>query len=469
MQHVFYQPTFCSYVKQNGMKVTSAVLHRNLTSCPTSAMMGDGAYLIDANGKRYLDASGGAAVSCLGHSEKRVAAAVAAQLGKIAFAHTSFFTNEAAEQLADRLITLAPPGFGTGRAAFVGSGSEAMEVALKLARQFHVERGEPQRVHFVSREMSYHGNTLGALSIGGHRQRRAMYQPLLMPASFVSPCHAYRYRRDGETDAEYGARLAAELEAHFLDIGPETIIAFVAEPVVGATLGSVPAVAGYFAHVREICDRYGILFIADEVMCGMGRVGRWFAIEDEGVCPDIITIAKGLGAGYQPIGAVLASERVADALATGSGALANGHTYMSHAVACAGALAVLDVIELDGLLARSRSVGAEFAGALRERFGSHRHVGDIRGRGMFWSVELVADRASKQPFPARLALAPQLRAAAMANGLICYPSNGTADGVDGDHVLFAPPFIINSAHIAEIVDRFEVTLDAVLTSALAIG
>ena len=443
----------------------SAILHRTLASTLPTAIRGAGAHLFDADGRRYLDASGGAAVSCLGHNEPRVSAAIIEQLGKIEFAHTSFFTNEPAERLAAKLVALAPVGFGDGRAAFLGSGSEAMEVALKLARQYHVERGDADRTHFVAREMSYHGNTLGALAIGGHRARRAMYQPLLMAASFVSPCHPYRYRHPGEDDLGYVDRLADELEAHLLEVGPETVIAFVAEPIVGATLGSVPPVAGYFKRIRQICDRYGVLLIADEVMCGMGRAGRWFAIEDEGVCPDIITVAKGLGAGFQPIGAVLASERVVGALEGGSGVLANGHTYMSHPVACAGALAVIDVIEQDDLLSVARTRGKLLEDALRDRYESHRFVGDIRGRGLFWSLELVADRATKRPFPARLGLAPQIRAAAMANGLVCYPSNGTADGVDGDHILLAPPFISSAAQIEEIVDRLEPALEAVLEAA----
>ncbi len=463
-----HTPFACQTVLK-GRFVKSAVLHRTLAGPLPTAVRGDGVYLIDSDGQRYLDASGGAAVSCLGHNEPRVRAAIVDQLGKVEFAHTSFFTNEPSERLAEKLISLAPDGFGAGRVAFVGSGSEAMEVALKLARQYHVERGEPRRTHFVAREMSYHGNTLGALAIGGHRGRRAMYQPLLMAASFVSPCHPYRYREDGESDAAYVDRLADELDAHFRTIGPETIAAFVAEPIVGATLGSVPPAAGYFNRVRALCDRYGILFIGDEVMCGMGRAGRWFAIEDERVRPDIITIAKGLGAGFQPIGAVLASAQVVGALEQGSGTLANGHTYMSHAVACAAALAVIDVIEDDNLLEGVQSNGTLLESALRDRFDAHRHVGDIRGRGMFWSLELVADRATKRPFPARLGLAPQLRAAAMANGLICYPSSGTADGIDGDHVLLAPPFTTTAAQIDEIVDRLAPALDTVLKAAMVMA
>lgn len=440
----------------------SAILHRNLHEDLTVATRGDGIYIHDSAGRSYIDASGGAAVSCLGHNHPAIGAAIMDQLERIEFAHTSFFTNQPAERLARVLIDRAPPGFGAGRAAFVGSGSEAMETALKLARQFHVERGEPQRSRFIAREMSYHGNTLGALAVGGHAGRRAMYRPLLMDVEFVSPCYAYRGREDGESDSAYGDRLARELASRIEDMGPDTVAAFIAEPVVGATLGSVPPVAGYFAKIREVCDRYGVLLIADEVMCGMGRVGSFFACEADGIAPDIMTIAKGLGAGFQPIGALLASETVVDALAAGSGALANGHTYMSHAVACAASLAVIEQIE--ALLPAVRARGRDLHDALTDRFGDHLHVGDIRGRGLFWSLELVADRATKRPFPAALGLAPKIRKAALAEGLVCYPSSGMADGTNGDHVLLAPPFIITTDQIGLVVDRLAVTLERVFAA-----
>ena len=328
----------------------SAVLHRNLLEPPRMAVSGEATWLIDASGKRYLDASGGAAVSCLGHSHPAVIAAVQHQVATLPYAHSGFFTSEPAEQLAAHLVARAPAGFGAGRVAFVGSGSEAMEVALKLARQYFVERGEPGRSRFIARRMSYHGNTLGALAVGGHIQRRAMYAPMLMDVSYIPPCYPYRDQLPDETAAAYGRRVADALEAEIRRAGPATVAAFVAEPVAGATLGCVPPVPGYFARIREICDRYGVLFVADEVMCGMGRTGTLFALEPDRVCPDIITVAKGLGAGYQPIGATLASERVVGAIAEGSGILANGHTYMSHAVACAASLAVLRTIEAEHLL-----------------------------------------------------------------------------------------------------------------------
>ena len=340
------------------------MLHRSIATTPALAAAGDGCYLIDSDGRRYLDASGGAAVSSLGHSQPDVIAAIQRQVAQMPYAHTAFFTNDPVERLAAKLVALAPAGFGAGRVAFVGSGSEAMEVALKLVRQHFVERGEMQRTHFIARRMSYHGNTLGALAVGGHFQRRAIYAPMLMPVTHVAPCYAYRFRRDDESEAAYGRRVADELDAEIRRIGPERVAAFVAEPVVGATLGCVPAVDGYFARIREICDRHGVLFIADEVMCGMGRTGTMFALEHDRVCPDIVTLGKGLGAGYLPIGATMASERVVKALEQGTGALANGHTYMSHAVACAGSLAVLECVERDSLLDNVRAQGERLRAAL---------------------------------------------------------------------------------------------------------
>jgi adenosylmethionine-8-amino-7-oxononanoate aminotransferase len=433
----------------------SAVLHRNLLEPPPMAVAGEGVWLTDAVGRRYLDASGGAAVSCLGHSHPAVIAAVQQQVAMLPYAHTGFFTSEPAERLAAHLVARAPAGFGAGRVAFVGSGSEAMEVALKLARQYFVERGEPGRSRFIARRMSYHGNTLGALSVGGHMQRRAAYTPMLMDVSHIPPCYAYRERREDETEVEYGRRAADTLEAEILRVGPEKVAAFVAEPVVGATLGCVPAVPGYFARIREICDRHGLLFIADEVMCGMGRTGTLFALEPDGVCPDIITVAKGLGAGYQAIGATLAAQRVVEAITAGSGVLANGHTYMNHPVACAASLAVLRTIDAEHLLAAVRRRGAELRAALDARFGQHPHVGDIRGAGLFLALELVADRQTKAPFPRSARVSETVKAAALDAGMVCYPSSGAADGVSGDHVLLAPPYIVTGEQVTEIVERLD--------------
>lgn len=430
----------------------SFVLHRKFDqSLPTMAR-GDGHYLIDTNGKRYFDACGGAAVSCLGHSEARVADAIASQLSKAAFAHTGFFTNDPAEQLAERLVESAPIGTGNGRAMFLGSGSEAMEAALKLVRQVHLELGEPSRTKVISRRSSYHGNTLGALSIGGHAGRRAPYAPLLTDCDHIDPCYDYRLRKEGETEEGFGLRMANQLAERICKLGPETVAAFVAEPVVGATLGSQPAANGYFKRVREICDEAGVLFVADEVMCGTGRTGTMYALEQEGVHADIVTLAKGLGAGYQPISAVVASEKTCDAISFGSGALWNGHTYMAHAVVCAGALAVLDVIEADELLTNVRETGDYLESQLRDVFGQHPNVGDVRGRGLFWSLELVQDRATKSPFPAAKAVATRFKANAFELGMLCYPAQGCADGVDGDHVLLAPAYSVSRADIDQIVE-----------------
>jgi adenosylmethionine-8-amino-7-oxononanoate aminotransferase len=429
----------------------SAVLHRDLRHVPPMAVAGEGSWIIDADGKRYLDASGGAAVSCLGHNHPRIIAAVRGQLSKLEYIHTSFFTNEPSEQLAQALIDRAPPGFGQGRVAFLGSGSEAIEAALKLARQYHVERGEPSRGRFISRRGSYHGNTLGALAVGGHAGRRKLYAPILIETSQIAPCYAYRDRREDETPEAYGLRVADELEAEIMRLGAETVAAFVLEPIGGATLGTVVPVPGYLARIREICDRHGVLLIADEVMCGMGRCGDWFVSAQEGIAPDIITVAKGLGAGFQPIAALLAGERVVRAIEQGSGLLAHGHTYMSHAVACAASLEVIRTIEDEGLLDAVRLRGDQLSRRLHEAFGQHPHIGDIRGRGLFQTLEIVADRGSKRPFDAGLQLAARIKATAKELGLICYPSAGTADGVNGDHVLLAPPFTVTEAELDQVV------------------
>ncbi|SFT32064.1 aspartate aminotransferase family protein [Halomonas saccharevitans] len=439
----------------------SHVFHRHLKHAYPTAVGGEGPYLIDAQGQRYLDACGGAAVSCLGHSDAGVIEAVRDQVGRLAYAHTSFFTNEPMEALADFLVERAPAGLSS--VYFVSGGSEAVEAALKLARQYFIERGEPQRKHLIARRQSYHGNTLGALATGGNAWRRQQFEPLLVGVSHVSPCYAYRGQAPGETPEAYGVRLAAELEAEIQALGPETVMAFVAEPVVGATLGAVPPVPGYFKRVREICDRHGILLILDEVMCGMGRTGTLFAAEQEGVTPDLLTVAKGLGAGYQPIGATLVGERIRAAIAEGSGFFQHGHTYIGHATACAAALAVQRAVEERGLLSRVVSLGEGLQQRLEARFAEHPHVGDIRGRGLFRGLELVAERDAKTPFAPERKLHAAIKRAAMDEGLMCYPMGGTLDGRRGDHILLAPPFILDDAHLDEIVDKLDAALKRVLT------
>lgn len=437
----------------------SHILHRSLRETPPIAMGGHGVWLVDADGREVLDGSGGAAVSCLGHQHPRVIEALARQGDKLAFAHTAFFSSEAAEELADVLVGDEPGGLSY--VYLVSGGSEAVESSLKLARQYFIEIGEPQRTRFIARRQSYHGNTLGALAIGGNAWRRKPYAPLLSDSfSHVSPAFSYREQRDDETEAGFVARLAAELEAEFQRLGPDTVAAFVAEPVVGATIGCVPAPEGYFRAVRDICDRHGALLILDEVMCGMGRTGTLHAWQQEGIAPDIQAIAKGLGGGYQPIGAMLASAEVVDAVRDGSGVFLHGHTYLAHPMACAAALAVQKVIAEDGLLERVRSMGALLEARLVERLGNHRHIGDIRGRGLFRGIELVADRASKQPFDPALKLNVRIKAAAMERGLACYPSGGTVDGARGDHILLAPPYIISAAEIDVLVDRLGAAIDA---------
>jgi len=436
------------------------VFPRHTKARPPVAARGDGAYIIDEAGKRYLDGSGGAAVSCLGHSDPDVTQAIKDQADRIAFAHTGFFTSEPAERLADRLIAHAPQGIE--RVYFVSGGSEAVEAALKLARQYFLEKGEPTRTRFIARRQSYHGNTLGALGTGGNAWRREPFAPLMVETSHIAPCYEYRGRAEDETAEAYGRRMADELEAELSRVGPENVIAFVAEPVVGATLGAVPSVPGYFSRIREICDRHGILLILDEVMCGMGRTGTLFACEQDAVRPDIVTIAKGLGAGYQPIGAMLCSGAIYAAIEGGSGFFQHGHTYIGHPVACAAANAVVTKLTEGGLVARAAQMGERLNTALQDRFGQHPHVGDIRGRGMFRGLELVEDRDSKAPFDPARKISAKIKAAAMENGLICYPGSGTIDGKHGDHILLAPPFILTDDQTGELVDKLSRSLDAAL-------
>ena len=437
------------------------VFHRDPRLTYPVAVRGEGAYLCDRDGKRYLDASGGAAVSCLGHSDRAVIEAIQRQLERLPFAHTSFFTNEPMEALADALVARAPKSLDS--VYFVSGGSEAMEAALKLARQYFVEKGEPQRAHVIARRQSYHGNTLGALAVGGNAWRRKQFEPLLIDTTHVSPCYAYRGRHAGESDAAYAARLADELERTIGALGSDRVIAFVAETVVGATLGAVPPVPGYFKRVREICDRHGILLILDEVMCGMGRCGTLWAFEEEGIVPDLAALAKGLGAGYQPIGAVLVSREIVETIVAGSGFFQHGHTYLGHAAACAGALAVQQRLHGDGVLARVKPLGMLLEKKLKQAFADHPHVGDIRGRGLFWGLELVEDRSSKKPFDPALRVHARIKRAALKAGLLCYPMGGTLDGRRGDHVLLAPPFIVEEAQLDELVDKLGAAITATFT------
>jgi adenosylmethionine-8-amino-7-oxononanoate aminotransferase len=438
----------------------SHVFGRDTRSQLPVAVRGEGLFIYDSTGKRYLDASGGAAVSCLGHDHPAVRKAIKQQVDQLSFAHTGFFSNQAQELLADELIVHAPDGLN--HVLFVTGGSEATEAALKLARQYHVECGRPERYHFISRRGSYHGNTLGALSVSGHAARRATYLPLLQQVTHISPCFAYRDKHPGETDGDYGDRVADELQGAILRVGAEKVAAFIAEPVVGATLGAVAAVPGYFKRIREICDHYDILLILDEVMCGMGRTGTLHACEQEGISPDLLLLAKGLSAGYQPIGAVLVAEKIYEAIAKGSGSFNHGHTYMGHAVGCAAALAVQHVIKTEDLLSNVQRQGTALHELLQERFGAHPNIGDVRGRGLLRAIELVEDRGSKTPFASSLKLHARIKQQAMLKGLVCYPGGGTADGDSGDHVLIAPPFNVTRPQLEEIVEALSSAVDAAL-------
>lgn len=435
------------------------VFHRHLRQAYPVAVAGEGPYLIDRDGKRYLDGSGGAAVSCLGHGHPAVVAAVAEQVKKLEYAHTSFFTSEPAEALADDLVAHAPEGID--HVYFVSGGSEGVEAALKMAVQYFHETGRPQKNRVIARWQSYHGNTLGALSAGGNRWRRAQFPSLLLEQiEHIGECYEYRGRREGETSDQYGRRMADELEAAILRLGPDHVAAFIAEPVVGATLGAVPAAPGYWPRIREICDRHGVLLILDEVMCGMGRTGTLHASEQDGVRPDIEVIAKGLGAGYQPIGALLVNGRIVEAMRAGSGFFQHGHTYLGHPVACAAALAVQG--EIRRLLPQVRTHGGRLMQALHERLGNHPKVGDLRGRGLFLGIELVADRETRVPLPPADRTHARIKAAAMERGLLCYPMGGTVNGAEGDHVLLAPPFVCTIAHLEELADKMAAAIEAVL-------
>ena len=440
--------------------MTSHIFPRHTKANLPIASHGQGCYLFDTDGNKYLDASGGAAVSCLGHAHPTVIAALHAQLNSLTYAHTSFFTSEPAESLAQRLIERAPAGLD--RVYLVSGGSEAVEAALKLARQYFTEIGQPQRRKIIARRQSYHGNTLGALAAGGNQWRRAQFDPLLIDTHHIAPCYAYRGQHADETEWDYGQRMANELEQKIIELGAENVMAFIAEPVVGATAGAVPPVDGYFKRIREICDHYGVLLILDEVMCGMGRTGTLFACDQDGIDPDILCIAKGLGAGYQPIGAALCSAEIYGAIEQGSGFFQHGHTYLGHPMAAAAANAVLDVFFDQGVLDQVTPLGQDLQSRLEQAFGQHPHVGDIRGRGLFRGIEFVSDRDAKTPFDPGLGLAGKLKKTAQANGLLCYPMAGTIDGRMGDHILLAPPFIMQNDDMDDLLAKLVKTVDDVL-------
>lgn len=436
------------------------ILHRSIAGTLPRAVSGQGVWITDAEGRRYIDGSGGAAVTSLGHGNAEVLDAMRAQMEAIAYAHTSFFTTDVAESLADRLIAEAPEGID--HVYLVSGGSEAVEAALKMARQYFVEIGQPQRRHIIARRQSYHGNTIGALATGGNAWRRKQFQPILPETHHVSPCYAYRFMEEGEAPEDYAARLAQELEDKIVELGADEVIAFVAEPVVGATMGAVPAVADYFKRIRAVCDKYGVLLILDEVMCGMGRTGTIFACQQEGISPDIVTIAKGLGGGYQPIGATLLSGKIFAAFRDGSGMFQHGHTYIGHPIAAAAADKVVEIMTRPGMMDHVNAMGQRLHDGLVAALGQHANVGDIRGRGLFRGIELVADRGTREPLDPALKAHAKIKREAMARGLMTYPMGGTIDGVKGDHILLAPPYIIAPEEIDMMVERLNDTIRAVL-------
>lgn len=430
----------------------SHVFHRHNKQVYPTAVKGDGVYIIDDKGKAYLDACCGAAVSCLGHSDKDVQAAIIDQVSQLAYAHSGFFTTQPMEELADWLIARAPKGLD--RVYFVSGGSEAIETAIKLARQYVVDAGKPNKKYVIARWQSYHGNTLGALSAGGNRWRREQYKPVLVDMHHISACYEYRDRLEDETSYEYGQRVANELETKILELGAENVMAFCAEPVVGATMGCVPAVEGYFKRIREICDQYDVLLILDEIMCGMGRSGSLFTCDQDHIVPDIITIAKGLGGGYQPIGATICSKKIYDVITEKTGFFQHGHTYIGHATACAASLAVQKVIERKNLIQQVVTQGTKLKQALDDHYKNHPFIGDIRGKGLFYGLEIVQNKQTKAAFDPALKINAKLKAAAFDEGLMCYAMGGTIDGKLGDHVMFMPPFIITDSHIEEILSKF---------------
>ena len=441
----------------------SQVLQRVSGVVPPYAISAEGILIRLADGREIIDATGGAAVACIGHGNAKVKAAIAAQLDAIAYVHTMFFTVEATERLATSLVGHAPGGLT--KAMFLSGGSEAMEAALKVTRQYFLEIGQPQRTRFIARRQCYHGNTIGALGAQGDSARAGPFAPFILDNfSSVSTAFAYRHQRSDETEAAYVARLAAELDAEFERLGPDTVAAFIAETVIGSTVGAVTAPAGYFKAMREVCDRHGALLILDEVFCGMGRTGAMHAWEHEGVSPDIQMIAKGLGAGYQPIAAILVQGRISDAIAAGSGTLWHGHTYTGHPVACAGALAVQQVMAEEHLVANAKAMGQRLRERLDSRFGNHPHVGDIRGRGLLVAIEMVEDRSTKAPFAVEKAMHARIKREALARGLATYTRGGTIDGKLGDHALLAPPYIITAAEVDRVVDILGDAVDAAVAS-----
>jgi len=454
-----------STIETNGHRDLDAshVLHNSLVDIPPTVVSASGSYIHLSTGQRILDGCTGAAVSIIGHGGPSVQAAVVEQMSKICYTHTVAFTTPVAEELANTILEGNP--YGLARAFFVCSGSEAMDSALKLARQYYVEIKQPQRTHIVARHRSYHGNTVGALSVSSHVGRRAPFKNALIldNVSYVSATYPYRGQLEAETEAGYSARLVKELDGEFQSVGPENVMAFVAEPVGGATAGCITAPPGYYQGVRRLCDKYGILLILDEVMCGSGRTGTYFAFEQEGpgVYPDLITMGKGLGGGYAPMGAVLAHEKVIRGFQGGSAYFVHSHTYQAHAMSCAAALAVQQVLRRDNLVARCAAMGKWLESALQSRLGTRKFVGNIRGRGLFWGSEFVKDKAAKEPFDPSLRFTWKIVDEAQRRGLAVYPGSGTVDGAKGDHIIVAPPYNMLDEEFEKLIRILEETYNVV--------
>lgn len=431
------------------------LIHRHCHHVPPTVKNGQGIYLYDQNGKRYLDACGGAAVSNLGHNNQKIKNAMMRQMEALPFAHSGFFTTDVAEKLADTLVSVSPSSLN--HVYLVSGGSEAVESALKLARQYYLEKGQGSKSQFIARQQSYHGNTLGALGVGGNEWRRAPFRPLLKTTHHISPCYPYRDRLESESEFEYGQRVANELENKILEVGAENVMAFVAETVVGATAGALVPVEGYFTRIREICSQYDVLLILDEVMCGVGRTGSFYAFEQEGIVPDIVTVAKGLGGGYQPIGAAIASSQIYRTIANGSGYFQHGHTFNAHPMACAAALATINEIVEGNRVSDVQVTSDLLFEKLNEAFSDHPNIGDIRGRGLFIGIEFVEDKKTKTPFSSNSQLEKKVKKMAMEEGLMCYPMKGTIDGQNGHHVLLAPHFIMTQPQVSELVEKLQAT------------
>lgn len=420
---------------------------------------GQGSWLVDVEGRRYLDGSGGPAVYCLGHAHPEVNAAIKAQIDKVAHAYRYMFTSDAADELAE-IVRTRTDGHFPGL-VFVSGGSEAVESCLKIALQYFAAQGRMTKRRFIARQRSWHGNTLGALSVSGFRARRAPFEGSLLDVSFLSAANDYR-PADGVAPERLVEHLAAELEQEIERVGAEHIAAFIFEPVVGAAGGVVPAPAGYAARMVEICRRHDILVIADEVMCGAGRCGTWRALAEDDAVPDLMSVAKGLAGGYLPLGAALYGPHVQAVITEAYGAPMTGHTFTGHTTACAAGVAVQRIVERDGLLERVRERGATFQAELRAALADIDEVGDVRGRGYFIGIELVADLASRRPFPAAAMLHARIGQAAFQRGLICYPCTGNVNGTDGDTVILAPPYNVTDDELNVIAT----TLPAAIKDAL---